>query len=171
MAKRTSRFWGAVETEHRSEGTARLSAQAVGVEVCFLQYRAWPVRGVRRVLPLFQGYIIVRLEAGRPSGLSSCRGVKSVVRTGDCIGRIPDDEIEHLRSLVGEDGYVRLDQEEPPAFALHDAVLATSGIFADQVGNYRGCDNTNSRRAMIAFQFMGREIISSLSRYHLALVA
>jgi transcription antitermination factor NusG len=168
MVNRARKFWAAVETEHRSEGTARRSAEAVGVQVCFLQYRAWPRAGVRQILPLFQGYIIVRLETGKASGLSSCRGVKSVVRVGDCVGRIPDDEIEYFQSLIGDDGYVQLDRENPPAFALHDAVTATAGAFADQVGDYRGIDQSNSRRAMVAFQFMGREAVSSIFRYDLA---
>lgn len=174
MAARKSprRFWAALETEHRSEGMARLSVQDIGIEVCFLQYRARPVRGVRRATPLFQGYIIARIEDADRSALRSCRGVRSLVLgAGACVGRIPDSEIEYLCSLVDDDGYVQLDQENPPAFLLHDAVMATRGVFAEQRGEYRGLDQSSARRAMVAFNFMGREIVSSLLRYDLVLAA
>ena len=172
MAARKSprKFWAALETEHRSENLARLSVQDIGVEVCFLQYRARPVRGVRHATPLFQGYIIARIDHEDRSALRSCRGVRSLVLgAGGCVGRVPDGEMEYLQSLVGADGYVQLDRENPPAFLLHDAVRATTGMFGYFMGEYRGLDQNNSRRAMVAFSFMGREVVSSLSRYDLVL--
>ena len=175
MASLRRRFWTAAHTEHQSEGLARRSVQSLGIEVYFPQYRERARGGVRRVLPLFERYLLIRLDRRNGwRGLESCRGLRGLLRGadgGDCEAppsAIPDETIGWIRSLEGADGYVTLEGEEPPAFALHDAVTALRGMFRDTVGEYRGIDRDNQRRASIAFRVLGREIISSVPRYDLA---
>lgn len=168
------RFWVAVETEIRSERTACASAKDLGIEVFFPVFKARPVKGVRKTLPLFEGYIIVRVQRDvTPLGdLGRAKGVRRVMRgAGDCHGYVPDHEIKHLRSRCDSEGYIELESEEPPAFSLNEAVIALTGAFEGQIGEFRGIDQTNSRRAMVAFQFMGREAVSSLSRYDIGALA
>lgn len=168
------RFWVAVETGTGSERTALASARQLDVEVFFPVYKARPVRGVRRTLPLFEGYLMIRVVRGvTPLGeLGRSKGVRRVMRgAGDCHGYVPDAEIRYLKSRCDSEGFVELESEEPPAFALREEVVALCGAFEGQIGEFRGIDQTNSRRAMVAFQFMGREAVSSLSRYDLRALA
>lgn len=168
------KFWAVVETEHRSEWTARRSALGLGVECPLLAYRSRAERGVRRIAPLFQGYIMVRLDrrAGW-SGLDRARGVRTILRgaRGDAEeslpASIPDHEADFLLSLVGEDGYVHLREHEPPALVLGEAVRATAGAFVGQIGEYRGQDPRDRRRSMFVFEFMDRRVAQSIDRYHL----
>lgn len=170
--KRQRRYlWTAAQTEHRAERTARSSVEALGFRVLFPVYKARPVRGVRATLPLFEGYLIFRMDSQLGSaGISSSKGIRSIVRCGECVCQIPDEEIRGIRSMMDSDGYVELESEEPPVFSFQSAVKALQGAFQDQIGEYRGIDQTNPRRALVAYQFMRREVVSSISRYDLARV-
>lgn len=176
MGKQARRFWAAAETGYNSEGIARRSVEGLGHEVYFPQYREKARSGVRRVLPLLDRYLLVRLDRRLDDWLriNSCRGVVGVMRGahgGDVMSapaEIPDEKVQWIRSLEGSDGYVVLEDEEPPAFAFQDQVIALKGAFRDQRGEYRGIDAYNPRRAKIAFEILGREVLSSVPRYDLA---
>ncbi len=174
MGKRAVHYyWTAAETGYQLEGTARLSVQGLGHEVHFPQFRAAARGGVRRVLPLFERYILVRVDSHQnPGHIGRAKGVKRLLRgAGDenaGPARIPQEKIDWLRSLEGSDGYVVLEDQEPPAFAFREQVIALRGTFRDQRGEYRGIDMTNPRRARIAFTIFGREVMSSQPRYDLA---
>lgn len=171
MGTSRRKFWSAVETEYRSESIAARSVHALGFEFYNPRYRSAPVKGVRSVLPLLDRYLLVRLDHRSDwSDIHRAKGVKKLMRGPDSVpSRIEDHKIEWLRGLEDELGYVRLDSEEPPAFAFQDAVVALRGAFRDQNGEYRGIDNTNHKRALVAFEILGREIVTSQSRYDLAL--
>jgi transcription antitermination factor NusG len=175
MVAAKRKFWSAAETEYKSESTARRSVQSIGIEVYFPMYRARAVGGVRKVLPLLDRYLLVRLDPRCGwSGIESCKGIRGLMRGadgGDSMSgpaQIPDENVEFIRDLEDELGYVKLESEDPPAFAFRDQVLALKGAFRDQRGEYRGIDQQNSRRAVIAFQVLGRDVVSSISRHDLA---
>jgi transcription antitermination factor NusG len=168
-------YWAALETDYQSEGTASRSLQGIAPETYNPLYRERRRNGVRRVLPLLQGYLLVRIDRrGTDLGdVLRAKGVRSFLRgAGDresappCV--IQDSKIEWIRGLEGSDGYVVLEGEEPPAFAFGDHVLAASGAMRDQRGEYRGLDQGNSRRAVVAFEILGRVVTSSIPRYDLA---
>jgi transcription antitermination factor NusG len=172
------RFWSAAGTEYQSERIARLSVEALGIPVYSPLYRMRAVAGVRRVRPLFDRYILVRLDPRKDwNDIHRARGVTSLMRGahgGDDFARpavIPDEKIEWLRSLEDELGYIRLEDEEPPAFAFREQVMALKGPFRDQTGEYRGIDKDNQRRAVVAFQVFGRDVLSSVTRYDLVRAA
>ena len=114
------------------------------------------------------GYILARIDrrATVLGELARAKGVK-----GDPLGRVQDHEIEHLRSLEDNLGYVSLEGDEPPAFAFGESVLALSGMFKDQTGEYRGLDWDNPRRARVAFEILSRVQEISVPRFDLARVA
>jgi len=174
MRMNKRKFWAVVETEYRSEGTARRSALALGVGCPLLAYRARAERGVRKITPLFQGYLLVRLDRREGwSGLTTAKGVRGLLRgardaDNDGIGVVPDEEVDFLLGLVQSDGYVHLPEHEPPALVLGDAVRATAGAFVGHLGAYGGPDPSDARRSMFVFELMGREVAHSISRYSLA---
>lgn len=164
----TARYtWTALQTDYQSEGLAARSLRPVVSEAYNPLYRERTRGGIRRVLPVLQGYILAKLDRRAPNMLgeaSRAKGVRAIV------GTVRQEEIDMLRGLEGDDGYVSIEGEEPPAFAFGENVLALSGAFREQVGEYRGIDQTNTRRAKIAFEILSRVIVSSVPRYDLARV-
>jgi hypothetical protein len=162
----TARYtWTALQTDYQSEGLAARSLRSVVTEAYNPLFRERSRGGVRRVLPVLQGYILARLDRRVSSMLGEAARAKGVKRI---VGEVRVEEIEWLRSLEGSDGYVVLEGEEPPAFAFGESVLALSGAFREQTGEYRGVDQSNPRRANIAFEILSRVIVSSVPRYDLA---
>lgn len=172
---RKRKFWAAARTGHRAEALAELSAESLGITCYYPQFRAAARRGVRKSLPVFERIVFVRLDPRRGwADLATARGFDGLLRGadgGDVFARpavVPDHEIDRLKSLENAEGYVVIQGEEPPAFALGDLVAATAGMFRDQTGEYCGLDRENSRRANVAFVLAGCEVISSILRYDLA---
>lgn len=159
---RQRRHWIVVETEAKAEATARRSILALGIECPFLCYRGRPHRGVRPILHIFEGYLLTRVDANR--NLADLRGQKGVRRP---LGRVRDVEAEYVLSMVGDDGYIHLEDCEPPAFALRESVQALSGAFRGHIGEFRGYDAVNPKRAIVVFELMRREVASSILRYDL----
>lgn len=158
-------FWIAAQTDYKSEGLAARSLVGVASSTYNPLYRERSRNGVRRVLPVLQGYLLVqidRLVERQIGDVARTKGVKTIV------GQVGDEEVSWLRGLEDEHGYVRLDGEEPPVFAFGEHVLALSGAFREQRGEYRKIDPSNSRRAIVAFEILSRVIESSLPRYDLA---
>ena len=171
------KFWAIARTGHRAERLACLSIESSGREVYLPEYRARPRAGARKTIPLFEQHVFVRLDRRVGwSDLATMRGVEGLLRGADggdvtappCV--IPDHEIEHVRSLEDDKGYVVIQDEEPPAFALADLVEATAGAFRDKIGSYRGLDRDNPRRAVVAYELLGCEVLSSILRYDLVRV-
>lgn len=167
MAKR--RFWTVAETGHNREGEAlrHINNQGSIFEGYLPRYRERTIGGVRRVLPLFAGYIFVRLD--RRVGWSSLfgtRGIKRVIMFGDTPCRVDDSEIEKLRSAEDNLGYVQLLEEEPPAFSMNDIVVAQNGIFANQHGVYVG--RSNAQRSRVLWNIMGKSVTSEVLTRDLA---
>lgn len=170
------KFWIAVQTEYQSESLAAKSLRDIVPETYNPLYRERAKRGVRRVLPVLQGYLLVRVDRRVTilGDVSRARGVKKLMRGAGDIGlrtvyEISCDKIEWLRSLEGADGYVRLEGEEPPAFQFGESVMALSGGFREVVGSYLGNDpEAPSRRALVVYEILGNEIERSVSKYDLS---
>lgn len=167
------RIWIVLPTEYKSEGVAARSLKPLVLETYNPLWRERPkTRGrqhaTRKILPVLMGYILARIDrrATVLGELARAKGVK-----GDPLGRVQDHEIEHLRSLEDNLGYVSLEGDEPPAFAFGESVLALSGMFKDQTGEYRGLDWDNPRRARVAFEILSRVQEISVPRFDLARVA
>lgn len=160
-------IWTALKTEHKSEGLAARSIVGIdGVREGYNPlYRERARRGVRRILPVLTGYLLARVDQRRANVLGEVARAKGV--TG-MLGRVRDEDVARLRGLEGSDGYVSLEGEEPPAFAFGESALLLSGMFRDQVGEYRGVDPDNERRAKIAMEILGCIKITSVPRYDLA---
>ena len=68
----------------------------------------------RAVLPLFRGYLFCKIvEQWRM--INSCFGVMCLVKVGDCPCRVPDHEIDTLKSMIDGHGFIKLPDKSPPA--------------------------------------------------------
>jgi len=131
--------WYAIHTKPKEEGRVEANLTAWQVETFNPK-----VKGSRRsqfgapahvVKPLFPRYIFARFDASR--GLHKVlftRGVHSIVSFGGQPVPVDSETIEIIRSRVGSDGFVRLEDE----FELGDAVMIKDGQFKGLTGVFNG---------------------------------
>lgn len=99
-----SRSWWAVYTRHQHEKVVAQNIEAKGFEVFLPLYesvRRWKDRSKVLSLPLFPCYVFIRGGLDRRSTVVTTPGVHMVLRHGEHVAVIPDDEIEGIRLAVG----------------------------------------------------------------------
>lgn len=107
--------WHAIYTKPQEEGRAEANLAAGGIEALYprvRQERRNPYTGkaVHLPRPLFPRYIFARFDAATElHRVCYTRGVKSLVSFGGGPLPVEDEVIALLRSRVGEDGFVPLD--------------------------------------------------------------
>ena len=165
------RFWAvaATKTPNGRDAIANLTRQSF--ETYQPEYREPPVRGVRRTSSLFPGYIFVRvtLENFRP--VISTRGVRHLFMCGERPSEVAKIEIEHLRSLENEKGYIEPSFASPPTFEVGQSVVAERGIFREKFGTFQGLAGSRSDRVRVLFEVLGKPYIHEISAYDVARVA
>ena len=144
-------FWGVVRSLPRREVFAAERLEAGGFEV-FLPL----IQTKRASQPLFASYFFVRIvEQWRM--INFTLGVLSLVRTGDCPARCPDNEIARLKGMIDGHGFVRL-PEAPvlPArreIAIGSKVRITGGPFGGMSGLYAG--QSTRERELVLLNVLG----------------
>jgi transcriptional antiterminator RfaH len=113
------------------------------------------LQGKHVARPLFPGYVFA-FVVQQWRVLNSTFGVLAVVRTGDCPCRMPDAEIEALKSMVVR-GFVRLPEApSKPArrkIAIGSRVKIISGPFGGLAGLYQG--QTTRERELVLLRVLG----------------
>jgi hypothetical protein len=145
-------FWAAVRSLPMKERWAAEQLGLRGFEV-FL-----PLVQTRRAAePLFRGYCSrgSSSSGGRSITLSACLRLSE---TGDCPARVPDQELERLKSMV-VGGYVRL-PEAPAAparrtIAIGAKVRITAGPFGGMSGLYAG--QSTRERELVLLNVLGSQ--------------
>jgi transcription antitermination factor NusG len=147
-------FWCCVRSLPRREVYASERIQAAGF-VTFLPM----IQTKRASTPLFPGYVFTFvIEQWR--ALNSTFGVVAVVTTGDCPCRMPEAEIEALKSMV-VGGFVRLPEAPPPvrrAIVIGAKVRIASGPFGGMAGLYAGMSTKDRERVLLHVLGGQREI-------------
>jgi transcriptional antiterminator RfaH len=111
-------------------------------------------RGVRyRVSePLFRGYIfIANTSIWHP--IASTFGIVSLIWQGQRPAVMPDSELQKLKKLEDDQGFVCLPR--PPAFKTDQKVRVTGGPYSGHVGLWQG--SSSKERERILLDFMGRK--------------
>jgi|SRR5215469_204368 len=135
--------WYAAYTSANHE--KRVAEQLVqrGVENFLPLYesvRRWKDRRVRLRLPLFPGYVFVRLQLSERLRVLQVPGVASLVGFGDRPVSLPDDEMENLRHGICSD--VRI---QPHAYLtegrkvriMRGPLTGLEGILLKKKGDFR----------------------------------
>jgi transcription antitermination factor NusG len=128
-------FWSVVRSLPMKERFAASQLELRGFET-FL-----PLVATKRASqPLFASYFFVRIVEQWRS-INFCFGVLGLVRVGECPSKMPDSEIENLKSMI-VGGFVRL-PEAPAApvgrkIAIGAKVRITGGAFGGMSGLYAG---------------------------------
>jgi transcriptional antiterminator RfaH len=143
-------FWSVVRSLPMKERFAASQLELRGFET-FL-----PLVATRRSSqPLFNSYFFVRIvEQWR--AISTCFGVLCLVRVGDCPSRMPDAEIEALKSMV-VGGFVRLPEALGPpvkrTIAIGAKVRIAAGPFGGMNGLYAG--QSTRERELVLLNLLG----------------
>jgi transcription antitermination factor NusG len=105
--------------------------------------------------PLFASYFFVRIVEQWRS-INFCFGVLGLVRVGDCPSKMPDAEIENLKSMI-VGGFVRLPEAPPPParrkIAIGAKVRITGGAFGGMSGLYAG--QSTRERELVLLNLLG----------------
>jgi transcription antitermination factor NusG len=138
-------FWSVVRSLPMKERFAASQLELRGFEI-FLPL----VATKRSSQPLFASYFFVRIVEQWRS-INFCFGVLGLVRVGDCPSKMPDAEIENLKSMI-VGGFVRLPEAPPPParrkIAIGAKVRITGGAFGGMSGLYAG-QSTRERELVL----------------------
>jgi transcriptional antiterminator RfaH len=131
--------WYVLYTKAKEEDRAEFNLSAWQVETFtprLIERRYDRLTGKQQniIKHLFPRYIFARFRADQMlHKVSFTRGVHSVVSFGGAPAVVEDDIIETLRARLGEDGYVRLDDELRPG----DKVVIRDGPLKNFVGVFQ----------------------------------
>jgi len=150
--------WYLVRTKPNAEATALANLDRQGYEVYFPRLlQSMPCRGRwrERVVPLFPGYLFLRLDEGHQplAPVRSTLGVASAVRFGPSYAIVPDEVIRELRARANPDtGMHRLTL--PPRLATGALVRILAGPFEGFEGIFQR--EAGSDRAIVLLGVLGQ---------------
>ena len=143
--------WGIVQTHANREAIAAAELARKGFENYLPRIAVTSRRGTRRPVPLFPGYLFVRIaRAWYP--ILSTNGVLRLLRNGQREpARIEDVIVRDIRAREVR-GIVRL----PKRIAAGDRVRIVRGSFRDQIAVYEGMSGKERQRVLL--EFLGRQV-------------
>jgi transcriptional antiterminator RfaH len=150
--------WYLVRTKPNAEATARANLDRQGYETYFPRlHQPMPCRGRwrERAVPLFPGYLFLRLDEGHQplAPVRSTLGVTCAVRFGTNYAVVPDEVIQKLRSHANpETGMHRL--HLPDRLATGTRVWILAGPFAGLEGVFQR--EIGSERAIVLLSILGQ---------------
>lgn len=136
LPREASLHWYAIHTHAKQEDRAESNLLAWNVETfvpLFLCERRQTFGAEPSFFgkPLFSRYIFARFDArSMYHKIRFTRGVHSIVSVGDSPAVVEDELIELIKSRVGADGFIRLDD----GLKAGDPVLVKSGPFSGFTG-------------------------------------
>lgn len=148
--------WHVVVTgEHREQEAQReLSKVGFECELPLMQSATFNRLGVRKVTPLFEGYVFVR-ESDQYWLIRGTRGVSHVLVISERPAVLADDELQFFLSVSVDDCGYYVDPVQK-LFASGDYAVPRSGRFAGLVGKISNL-NSDGRIKML-FSMLGRSV-------------
>lgn len=126
--------WYVVRTKPREEDRAESNLRTGQIQTFTPKLKAFRPSGYGAPYvskPLFSSYIFARFDADKQlHNVNYTKGVQRVVSFGGNVISVDDGVIDLIRAQVGEDGFVRMDEEFEPG----DKVRISSGPFENLAG-------------------------------------
>jgi transcriptional antiterminator RfaH len=150
-------FWSVVRSLPMKERFAASQLELRGYET-FLPL----VQTKRASAPLFASYFFV-LIVEQWRSINTCFGVLGLVRVGDCPSKMPNVEIENLKAMIDEHGYVRLPEGRGAPIkreiAIGCKVKITAGPFGGHFGLYAGQSTRDRERVLLNLLGSSRPVL------------
>lgn len=155
--------WYVLQTLFAQEKRAEAHLINQGVE-CYLPFFTCQLLADGKVKPvkaqpLFPGYLFARFDPEdiHTTTIKSTRGVSTIVRFGNRIAVMSDEEMNRLRH--GADSAAKADMQSP---AHGDKVLIAGGVFGNLEAIWH--EPNGAKRAILLLNFMGRLIELDLKK-------
>lgn len=143
-------FWSVVQTHSQRENAAADHLKDRGFEVYLPRIKVLSGNGYRRIVPLFPGYLFVRITHGWYPIVSTA-GVMRLLRNGNQPAKIEDDIVREIQTReVG--GIIKL----PRRLQIGDQVRILRGAFKDFIGIYDGM--SGKERECVLLELLGRKV-------------
>jgi transcriptional antiterminator RfaH len=138
-------FWGVVRSLPKREVFAAEQLELRGFET-FLPL----IQTKRASAPLFASYFFV-LIVEQWRSINTCFGVLSLVSVGDCPSKMPDVEIERLKTMIDAHGYIKLPEANPirRQIVIGTKVRIASGPFGGMSGLYAGMSSKDREKILL----------------------
>jgi len=155
--------WFAVWTRSRQEKVAAAMLESLAVQH-FLplksEIRRWSDRHQRVTIPLFSGYLFVRVDPTRDSRLQVLKAPGIAGFVGNSTGplAIPDKQIEDIRTVLTN----RLECTVLPLLEEGDRVRVVRGALAGVEGKL--VRNYSTSRLLISIEMIHKTLAVSVSR-------
>jgi transcription elongation factor/antiterminator RfaH len=156
--------WFAVWTKSRQEKAAASILETLGVQH-FLplksEFRQWSDRKQAVSVPLFSGYLFVRMNPSKDSRLQVLKtpGVAGFVGNSTGPLPIPDQQIESIRTVLSN----RIEFATLPLIEEGDPVRVVRGVLAGVEGTYVRANSAS--RLIISIQMIHQSLAVSVSRH------
>lgn len=146
------RYWTAVETFSASSGDAVRALRDAGFPLYHPKYREPRFNGVRRVLPLFAGYVFVQVTKSNWCNLR-VDDVKKTFRCGDFVYRVEKRFIDVLQNFEDRLGYVDVDRliynHHIVEFLPGEMVRGLYGLLKGTRGEFLGYEGDGYARVLV----------------------
>jgi len=161
-------FWIAIRVRTRYETAVARTLKNKGYEqfvpmgsVC----SRWSDRNKTLLSPLFPGYVFCRLDSASCGPIVTTPGVIYILRTGDRMASIPQEEIAALQAVA----HARAPAEPYPYLAAGDRVQIESGPLAGVRGIL--LDRGNGVRLVISVSLIQNSVSVEVDRCNVAPLA
>jgi transcription antitermination factor NusG len=131
--------------------------------------RQWSDRRKIVLLPLFPGYLFVRVPTRDVRRVLAVPGVASVVCAGTEPAVIPDDDIENVRRFAAALAESGLSARPVPCFSEGQLVRVSDGPFRGVTGQV--IERRGRRRVLIGIHEIGHALEVDMPVHNLELVA
>jgi transcription antitermination factor NusG len=165
----TDSRWFAVWTRSRQEKSSAAMLEAIGIPH-FLPLksvvRLWSDRRQTVTVPLFSGYLFVRINLARDSRLEVLKAPGIAGFVGNQTGPlpVPDQQIDDIRTVLE----TRVECIVLPLFNEGDRVRVVRGPLAGVEG--RLVRNNSSTRLSISIEIIHKSLLVSVSRHDVELL-
>ena len=155
--------WYAIYTHPKQESRAASNLSAWNVETFFPRVKErlpdrYTQEITHQVRPLFPRYLFARFDAQTLlHDVSLTRGVQDVVSFGNGPAEVSDEIIAAIKSHIGDDGYVTLDDN----LTEGDQVVISHGPLAGVTGVFQKTMKSSERVMLLlaAVNYQGRIVV------------
>jgi transcription antitermination factor NusG len=161
--------WFAVSTRSRQEKVAAAMLDAFHVEHFLplrLEQRQWSDRPKAVTVPLFRGYLFVRMDLRKESRLQVLKvpGIVGFVGNSSGPSPIPDPQIAAIRTVLAS----RSECEVQPSFGEGDRVRVVQGLLAGVEGLL--LRSTSKLRLLISIDLINQTLAVNVLRQDVELI-